>query len=144
MVDRSKRELRRKAVLVDTSALYALFDRDDQHNAAAHAAYRHAVGDHRDLVTTNFTLVELHALMTNRISATAATETLFELESGDMFIARVEPEDELIARQILRQYTDKGFSLLDATSFAVMERLGIDTAFSFDRHCAQYRWTVLD
>ena len=47
------------------------------------------------------------------------------------------------ARTILRQYSDKGFSLLDATSFAVMERLGIDTALSFDKHFAQYRWTVL-
>ena len=77
--------------------LYALFNRDDQHNAAAHTAYRQVVGDHRDLMTTNFTLLELHALMTNRISATAATETLFELESGDMFIARVGAEDELLA-----------------------------------------------
>ena len=30
-----------------------------------------------------------------------------------------------------------------ATSFSVMERLGIQHAFTFDRNFAQYGWTVL-
>jgi uncharacterized protein len=33
--------------------------------------------------------------------------------------------------------------VLDATSFVVMERLGLRTAFAFDRHFAQYGLTVL-
>jgi len=93
-------------------------------------------------VTTNFVLVELHALMTNRVAASVATNALFEIEAGDTVIVRVEPEDEAHARRILRQYTDKGFSLLDATSFAVMERLNLDPALSFDKHFAQYGLTV--
>jgi predicted nucleic acid-binding protein len=34
--------------------------------------------------------------------------------------------------------------MCDAVSFAVMERLGISAAFTFDAHFAQYGWSVLD
>ena len=37
-------------------------------------------------------------------------------------------------RDILRRYDDKSFSYVDATSFSLMERLGIRQAFSFDPH----------
>ena len=47
------------------------------------------------------------------------------------------------AREIIRQYEDKSFSLTDATSFAVMERLRISYAFTFDRNFAQYGFTIL-
>ena len=56
---------------------------------------------------------------------------------------RVGRADEERARAILNQYSDKDFSLTDATSFVVMERLGISDAFCFDRNFAQYRFNVL-
>ena len=41
------------------------------------------------------------------------------------------------------KYQDKDFSLTDAISFAVMERLQITQAFTFDRHFAQYGFTLV-
>jgi predicted nucleic acid-binding protein len=55
-----------------------------------------------------------------------------------LIIVRVTPEDEAKAREITYRYDDKDFSLTDATSFAVMERLGIRAAFTFDRDFRQY------
>jgi predicted nucleic acid-binding protein len=46
--------------------------------------------------------------------------------------------DEEKAKDIIRRYTDKTFSYTDATSFAVMERLGAREAFAFDPHFQQY------
>ena len=53
-------------------------------------------------------------------------------------IERVSAEDEAAARQIIARYTDKTFSYTDATSWAVMTRLRIRTAFAFDPHFRQY------
>jgi predicted nucleic acid-binding protein len=55
----------------------------------------------------------------------------------------VTPDDEAAAREIVRKYTDKTFSYTDATSFAVMERLGLRTAFAFDPHFRQYGFQVM-
>lgn len=144
MVDQRGRQIGRGAVFVDTSGLYALLNPRDERHDLARDLYEQVVSSRRDFVTTNFVLLELHALITNRRQARRATETLFDIEGGDKLVVRVEPEDELLARQILRQYTDKGFSLLDATSSAVMERLELDTALTFDKHFRQYGLTVLE
>ena len=37
-------------------------------------------------------------------------------------------------------FPDQDFSLVDRTSFAVMERLGLERAASFDEDFAVYRW----
>ncbi len=52
--------------------------------------------------------------------------------------------DERRARDIVTSYQDKDFSLADAASFAVMERLRISTAFTLDRNFARFGWQMLD
>jgi len=45
---------------------------------------------------------------------------------------------------MFRQYKDKGFSFTDCTSsFALMERLDINTFFAFDDHFVQYGQFVI-
>lgn len=51
--------------------------------------------------------------------------------------------DEQRAQEVLFRYTDKDWSFADATSFVVMERLGMRYAFTFDSDFAQYGFTVL-
>ena len=96
----------------------------------------------RQFLTTNFVLAEFHALLLSRTESRSALRVLTDVEtSPTTTVVRVQPENELRAREILRIYDDKAFSLTDATSFAVMERLGITEAVSFDRHFGQFGWT---
>jgi len=44
------------------------------------------------------------------------------------------------AWQIGASYRDQDFSIVDRTSFAVMRRLGIERAASFDDHFAVFRF----
>ncbi|RME55690.1 MAG: VapC toxin family PIN domain ribonuclease, partial [Caldilineae bacterium] len=37
----------------------------------------------------------------------------------------------------------RGLSLVDCTSFVVMQQLGIDTAFAFDNHFKEQGFTLL-
>ena len=48
-----------------------------------------------------------------------------------------------LAEKVLADYSDKGFSLTDATSFAIMERQRILRPFTFDRNFNQYGLGVL-
>jgi predicted nucleic acid-binding protein len=51
---------------------------------------------------------------------------------------RINADDEDGAWQILKSYADKDFSYTDATTFAIMKRLGLETVFAFDEHFDQY------
>lgn len=130
-------------VLVDTSAFYALTDpRDDDHTPAVRIHDR-LTEERWRLFTTNFILAETHALLLARLDRAVALRVLQELDQSPTTIVRVSLTDERRARAILTQYDDKAFTLTDAISFAVMERLRITHAFAFDQHFAQYGLSVL-
>jgi uncharacterized protein len=95
------------------------------------------------LFPTSFVLAETHALLVNRLSQPIATRFLRDMEHSSTTLVWVTPADVHRAKAIIYQYDDKDFSLTDATSFAVMERIGIPAAFTFDRHFTQYGFTVL-
>lgn len=132
-----------RRIFVDTSAHYALFDANDDNHEAAARILADLLRDRWRLFTTNFVLAETHALALRRLDWAAALDLLTELtRSPGLTIVRVSPADERRAQDIIAQYRDKLFSNTDATSFAVMERLGLGHAFSFDRDFAQYGFVV--
>ena len=132
-----------QSVFVDTSAFYALADPTDGHHADATLIARQLATPPSRLVTTNLILAESHALLLARRGRAAAFRWLEVVDRSQIAVVRLLPEDERKARQILAQYDDKNFSLTDATSFAVMERLRVGSAFAFDRNFAQYGLQVL-
>jgi len=95
------------------------------------------------LFTTNFIIAETHALLLARRGRAIASRGLGEIDNSTTTVVRISSRDERRAREIIRRYDDKDFSLTDAASFAVMERLRIPHAFTLDRHFAQYGFTVL-
>ncbi|TAK35108.1 MAG: PIN domain-containing protein [Chloroflexota bacterium] len=134
---------RSSSVFLDTSAHYALADpRDDNHDQARAISQR-LIAQRWRLFTTNFVLAETHALLLVRRGHTVAWRVLQEIDRSTMTIVRVGLEDEKRARDIISRYDDKEFSLTDATSSAVMERLGISSAFAFDQHFTQYGLSVV-
>lgn len=65
------------------------------------------------------------------------------MEKSATTVGRVRAVEEQRAREIIYRYDDKDLSMTDAISFAIMERLHIMKAFTFDRHFAQYGFSVL-
>src|SRR5919199_1503505 len=132
-----------RRTLIDTSAYFALLDADDANHQQARTISARLIAEGWRLLTTSFVLTETHALLVNRLSQQIATRFLRDMEHSPTTLVWVTPRDVQRARAIIYQYTDKDFSLTDAASFAVMERLRIPAAFTFDRHFAQYGLTVL-
>lgn len=133
----------RDATIVDTSAHYALADNRDVNHRLAVAFVRKLRQEGTLLVVTNFIVAELYGLLLLRLGRSAAfgyTAILLEgVKSGTVWVERVTEEDEKRAWEILRTYADQDFSYVDATTFAVMERLNLTRAFAFDRHFEVFR-----
>lgn len=135
--------LRERRAFVDSSAYLALLDRADARHADAIAIVGY-LADHRyRQYTTNVLLIESHALILSVLGNRAASRFVRDLERSSTTIIRVRARDEECAKEIIGRYADKDFSLADAISCSVMERLGITQAFSFDRDFAQYGFTTL-
>lgn len=120
-------------VLVDTGAWYALADRSDAHHTEARQWYQ-SRAPHEDLVTTDLILAETFNLLMSRLGPWAARSwwDAFCATSVRCIVPILPDFDR--ASQIMARFSDQDFSLTDCLSFAIMERLGIDTAFSFDGH----------
>ena len=73
-----------------------------------------------------------------KVGRDAARTFLRGFERSRIAVIRPTDEDERHAREIVYRYLDKDFSLTDALSFAVMRRLHIATAFSFDSDFRQF------
>jgi uncharacterized protein len=125
-----------RAVLVDTSAYFALADRSDQHHAAA---VRFVQATDRPLVTTDLLIVETLNLVQARLGSAPAIALGKRLLAPAATTAlKVTDADWVHAWRLFQQYRDKAFSFTDCTTFALMARLGVSTAFAFDVHFRQY------
>jgi uncharacterized protein len=135
---------RDRRAFVDTSGFFAASSRRDEDHFAATATMQRLMRNHWLLVTTNFVIAELHALLLSRGDAVTALDAIDRIRSSArIIIVRVRSRDEDRALEILRQYRDKQFSFTDAVSFAVMERIGVTRAISLDHHFAQYGWNMI-
>ena len=90
------------------------------------------VETHR-LVTTNFVFDESVTLIRYRLGFTPA-KTFGEqlLRANIANVLAVSRQDETRAWEIFTRYRDKSFSFTDCTSFAMMERLTLDSAVAID------------
>lgn len=132
------RSIKERRVFIDSSAYLALLDRDDEHHAEAVAILTQLARLRYRQFTTNVLLIEAHALILSTLGISSAAQFLRDRAASKTAVIRVRASDETDAIRLLLRYTDKDFSFADAISFVVMERLGIQLAFSFDRHSAQY------
>jgi len=69
-------------IFADTSGLFALAVRRDQRHEAAQELQRAFIAAQTQLLTTNFVLAELHALMLTRVGATEANELLAAIDQS--------------------------------------------------------------
>ena len=125
----------RRGVLWDSSAILALLDADDADHQRAATVAQMLADEARPCFITNYIEAETHALLLRTLGRALAREWL--LSSG-LPVLRVLPGEEERAKAIIAGHADKDWSLCDATSFAVLERRRVSTAFRFDRHFVQY------
>ena len=115
-----------------------------QHPARADQLFTRAAREAWRLVATNAVIFETHALLLARARPPeVALKFLDSVEAGVCDVVRLLKTDEEQAIALIRSHRDKTYSLCDASSFAVMERLGISEAIAFDQDFQSYGHFVI-
>ena len=118
-------------LLVDTGALLALALKKDRHHGAA-VRFLKSVA-HVRFVLTDLALAELATRLRARAGPAKAVAIVRDLLNSRRY------EVVFVDRTLLdgaigkmEKYSDKALGLPDCASFALMDHLGLDTAFAFD------------
>ena len=125
-------------VFVDTSAWFAAINAKDRHHERA----SELLFGQDQLVTSTFVLVETWLLLQSRISFSVAESFSELVRSGAARLEHTTMEDVRSAWQIAKAFRDQSFSLVDRASFAMMERLEMPQAVSFDDDFIIYRFCL--
>lgn len=127
-------------IFVDTSGWGCLFDASQSFHTATANLYRTARLQNRKLVTTNYVLTELVALLTSpiRMPRLMIIELIEGLKlSPYVEIVHIDDSMDRDAWQLLRHRPDKQWSWVDCASFVVMEQRGIREALTTVHHFEQ-------
>jgi predicted nucleic acid-binding protein len=129
-------------ILIDSSALYAVLDRDDLNHAAAKATWARLLHEGEALLATNYVVVETTALVQHRLGIEAV-----RVFCGDVLPAVelhwITEADHVHAQNALLATARRRLSLVDCSSFHVMRSRMLRTAFAFDPHFGEQGFDVL-
>ena len=127
---------------VDTSALLAVLDADDQNHPKAKKQWETLIYGDSSLVSTNYVLIETFALVQHRFGIKAVNT----LQEDVVPLLTIEWVDQSIHQEGLMAAITAGrkkLSLVDCVGFTVMRRMGIKAVFAFDKHFKQQGFRIL-
>lgn len=125
-------------LFVDTSAWLALNNKNDQYHDEAVSKITKVRQQKIQLVTSEYVFDESVTIIRYRISHRAAVAFGDALISSNVAsIEDITNEERLKAWVLFKKYRDKDLSFTDCTSFALMVKLKLQKAFSFDNHFKQ-------
>jgi uncharacterized protein len=127
-----------KSIFLDASGLIAVTNMDDQWHDRAEAAWRELIVSGAPLVTTSLVLFELGDGLSRVNQRPLAIDLYTRLrQSPRVQVVPASLEQEVAAWELFRRRGDKDWGVTDCASFFEMNRLGIEEAFSVDRHFEQ-------
>lgn len=121
------------SVFIDTSALLAILDADDEHHKKAKGIWTGLISEEETIICSNYVLVETFALVQNRLGV----EAVRTLQEDILSMIMVEGVNEVTHKAgvtgVLTAMRKK-LSLVDCINFDIMRKLGIKKVFAFDPH----------
>lgn len=125
---------------VDTAGWASLFVSTECYHPQAIAWFSQAREQGRELITTNYVLIELVALLNSPLRVPRPKLFLYVdaiRTAPYVRLIHVDPALDAAAWALLKSRADKTWSLVDATSFVLMQQLGVWEALTPDEHFEQ-------
>ncbi|WP_419917976.1 type II toxin-antitoxin system VapC family toxin [Candidatus Poriferisocius sp.] len=124
-------------VFVDTSVWYAAADAGDTNHHRSKTLLQRFQGS---LLTSDHVLIETWHLTARRLGTDVAETLVKAIRNGQALVEMATLSDLEVASQIHDEFRDQQFSIVDRTSWSLMQRLGIHEAISFDRDYSIFRF----
>ena len=127
-------------IFADTCGWGHLIDPSQAYHTLAADIYRHIRQQGAKVVTTNYIITELVALMTSplRLSRTVIIGFIESLKTSTYVeIVHIDSGIDEQAWQMLTSRQDKEWGLVDCASFVVMKQRGITRLLTTDHHFEQ-------
>ena len=128
--------LKNETIFVDTSAWFSLLNKNEKYHAKIKNIYQKLLENNNNLVLSNQVLGETFTLIRYKVKNNKLPFKFIELINKSIMIKKIyiEEKTDKKAIKILENYKDQQFSYVDATSFAVMNKLELKYALSLDSH----------
>lgn len=129
-------------IFVDTSGFIAIVDGKDRFHKDAYFWWRKNTGS--ELITSNLIIIETLGWLRYKIGrdkSVLAGKTI--LYGGGLKIERITKIDEDNAWKLFQKLAGRGISMIDCTSFVLMQRLNIQHVFAFDQDFRTMGFKVL-
>jgi uncharacterized protein len=131
-------------IFVDTGAWVSIAMKRDKHHETAVQLLRNIQKDSVSLITSDYILDEVLTLVRKHSTHENARNIgVTILKSPVVRLERITESVWEKAWKIFQRYKDKMWSFTDCTSFALMDQLRIQHAFTFDADFRQYGKAVL-
>ena len=129
---------------VDAAAWIALLNTRDSLHEAAKVTFRRLRQENVQLVTTEFILLELASTLSSPDFRSKVSVLIEGLVRSDE-IEIVPGSSELFSAgfELYRGRPDKSWSMVDCSSFVIMQRRRVTDAFTQDRHFTQAGFKIL-
>ena len=128
------------SLFVDTSGWANVFVASESYHSQAQQYFLNAWQSGQPLITTNYVIAELVALLQSPLRI--PRHTIFQIvdsikQSAHIQIIHIDEVTDVTAWNFCKNRSDKTWSLVDCTSFVVMQQLEIQAALTTDQHFEQ-------
>lgn len=129
-------------IFIDTSALFALINSNDNFHQQAKDQWKLLLEKKDSLFSNNYVILESISLMQRRFGM----DGIHALHSEVLSLLEIDWVDESQHQAAVNTFLKSNrreLSLVDCSSFESMRRLGIETAFAFDEHFHEQGFKVI-
>ena len=130
-------------IFVDTGAWFAFIDKTDYLHPRAIKHFKHINAKNSRLYTSNLVIHETITLLARRLTKKIAIDFIKRIYPDESInIMPVDFNTEQEALKTFIKYADQDFTVVDCTSFVLMQENGIKRAFTFDKHFKTMKFAV--
>ncbi len=128
------------SLFIDTSGWASLYIPTENYHPQAVKLFQNSRQQKQKIITTNYVLTELVALLYSplRTPSPRIYEIVDAIKTAPFVqLIYINPEIDTTAWDLCKARSDKSWSLVDCTSFVVMQQLEIQDGLTTDRHFEQ-------